>query len=189
MPDGYARARNADLVNLPNAITLARLCAVPMAVWLILRNQLALTFGLFVVAGVSDAIDGWLARRRGGSAVGAMLDPLADKALVVSMFITLTAIGVLPDWLTILVVFRDLLIIAGLLVLWQLAVPVRIKPLAISKLNTALQLALIAVALLFRGFGLHGGDPVLSVLVWAVAATTLASGSAYVWLAARGRVQ
>src|ERR1700759_4899689 len=102
MPDGYARARSADFVNLPNVITFARLCAVPVAIWLVLRNQLALTFGLFVVAGVSDAIDGWLARRRGGSAIGAMLDPLADKALVVSMFLTLTAIGVLPDWLTIM---------------------------------------------------------------------------------------
>lgn len=188
MPDGYARTRGADFLNLPNAITFARLCAVPVAIWLILRNHLALTFGLFVVAGASDAIDGWLARRRGGSAVGAMLDPLADKALVVSMFLTLTAVGVLPDWLTIMVVFRDLLIIGGLVVLWQLAIPVRIKPLYISKLNTALQLGLIGVALLLRGFGLQG-DGLLTFLCWAVAATTLASGGAYVWLAARGKIR
>ena len=72
-----------------------------------------------------------------------MLDPLADKALLVSMFVTLAVIGVLPDWLAILAVFRDLVIIGGLLVMWQLAMPVRIRPLLISKLNTALQLLLV----------------------------------------------
>src|SRR5947208_1714506 len=102
MPDGYARARGADIVNVPNVITFARLCAVPVAIWLTLRGQFALTFGLFALAGISDAVDGWLARRRGGSALGAMLDPLADKALLIGMFVTLTVVGVLPDWLTIL---------------------------------------------------------------------------------------
>lgn len=185
MPDGYARARGADIVNLPNAITFARLCAVPVAVWLTLRHQLAATFVIFAAAGLSDAVDGWLARRRGGSALGAMLDPLADKALLVSMFVTLAWIGVLPDWLAILAVFRDLVIIAGLLIMWQLAMPVRIRPLLISKLNTALQLLLIGVALLLRGFGLHA-EPVLTALILAVAATTMISGAAYVWKAARG---
>jgi cardiolipin synthase len=185
MPDGYARARGADIVNLPNIITFARLCAVPVAIWLTLRGQLALTFGLFAAAGVSDAVDGWLARRRGGSALGAMLDPLADKALLVSMFVTLAITGVLPDWLAILAVFRDLVIIAGLIVMWQLAIPVRIRPLAISKLNTALQLVLVGVALLLRGFDLHA-EPLLTVLIWAVAFTTLVSGAAYVWKAGRG---
>jgi cardiolipin synthase len=185
MPDGYARARGADIVNLPNIITFARLCAVPVAIWLTLRNQFALTFAIFAAAGVSDAIDGWLARRRGGTAVGAMLDPLADKALLVSMFVTLAIVRVLPDWLAILAVFRDLVIIGGLLIMWQLAMPVRIRPLLISKLNTALQIVLIGTALFLRGFEL-GAEPVLIVLVWAVAATTLLSGAAYVWKAARG---
>ena len=185
MPDGYARARGADIVNLPNVITFARLCAVPVAIWLCLRGQLALTFGLFAAAGVSDAIDGWLARRRGGTVLGAMLDPLADKALLVSMFVTLAIIGVLPDWLAILAVFRDLVIIGGLLVMWQLAMPVRIQPLPISKLNTALQIVLVATALFVHGFGLrHFG--LLDVLTWIVAATTLLSGAAYVWKAAGG---
>src|SRR3954447_19379541 len=108
MPDGYARARGADIVNVPNIITFGRLCAVPVAIWLTLREQFALTFGIFALAGISDAIDGWLARRRGGTTLGAILDPLADKALLVSMFVTLAIVRVLPDWLTILVVFRDL---------------------------------------------------------------------------------
>ena len=185
MPDGYSRARGADIVNLPNIITFARLCAVPLAIWLTLRGQLALTFGIFAAAGISDGIDGWLARRRGGSAVGAMLDPLADKALLVSMFVTLAVIRVLPDWLAILAVFRDLVIIGGLIVMWQLAMPVRIRPLLISKVNTALQLLLVGVALLLRGFDLHA-EPLLTTLIWVVAATTLTSGAAYVWKAGRG---
>ena len=185
MPDGYARARGADIVNLPNIITFGRLCAVPVAIWLTLRGQFAATFGIFALAGLSDAVDGWLARRRGGSALGAMLDPLADKALLVSMFVTLAVVGVLPDWLAILAVFRDLVIIGGLLVMWQLAMPVRIRPLLISKLNTALQLLLVGFALLLRGFDLHA-EPLLTALIWAVAASTLLSGAAYVWKAARG---
>jgi cardiolipin synthase (CMP-forming) len=184
MPDGYARARGAEIVNLPNIITFARLCAVPVAIWLTLRNQLALTFGLFAAAGVSDAIDGWLARRRGGTTLGAMLDPLADKALLISMFITLALMDVLPDWLAILAVFRDLVIIGGLLIMWQLAMPVRIQPLGISKLNTALQILLIGTALFLRGFGL-GAELLLDALVWLTAASTLLSGAAYVWKAAR----
>ena len=184
MPDGALRARRGDVVNLPNIITFARLCAVPLAVWLVLRNQLALTFGLFALAGVSDAVDGWLARRRGGTPLGAMLDPVADKALLVSMFIALASVGVLPDWLAILVVFRDLVIVGGVVLMWRLAMPVRIKPLLISKLNTALQLLLVGVALLLRGFDLAASG-LLTVLIWAVAATTLASGAAYVWKASR----
>lgn len=175
-----------DVLNLPNVITFGRLCAVPLAVWLVIQRETGLAFGLFALAGVSDAVDGWLARRRGGSALGAMLDPLADKALLVCMFVTLAAIGVLPSWIAILVVFRDLVIVGGITVMWQLAIPVRIKPMLFSKLNTALQLLLVGVVLLLEGFGLQA--PWLrTLLIWMVAATTLGSGAAYVWKAARHR--
>ena len=175
-----------EIVNLPNIITFGRLCAVPLAVWLVIQRETGLAFGLFALAGLSDAVDGWLARRRGGSALGAMLDPVADKALLVSMFITLAAVGVLPSWIAILVVFRDLVIVGGIMVMWQLSMPVRIKPLLFSKLNTALQLLLVGVVLLLEGFALHA--PWLrALLIWTVAATTLGSGAAYVWKAARNR--
>lgn len=184
MPDTIARGGSADVVNLPNVVSFARLCAVPVAVWLALRHHLMATFVVFTAAGVSDALDGWLARRRGGSALGAILDPLADKALLVAMFLTLAAIGILPVWLAALAVTRDLLIVAGLLVLWARSVPVRMQPLMISKVNTALQLLLVGVALLLRGFGLPG-DGVLRALVWIVAATTLLSAAAYIRKAAQ----
>ncbi|RAI57460.1 CDP-alcohol phosphatidyltransferase family protein [Roseicella frigidaeris] len=177
---GADGAAPAVLVTLPNLITLARLCAVPATVWLILQHRLDLAFLLFVGAGLSDAVDGWLARvRNARSALGALLDPVADKALLVSVYVTLAAIGVLPDWLAILVVFRDLLIVGGVLVLWVLGQPPAIRPLILSKVNTALQIGLAALALLLAGFGLSA-DGLLTLLIWAVALSTLASGAIYV---------
>lgn len=195
MPDVHDRARRpsapasadveAGLFTLPNLITLGRLFAVPAAVWLMLQHRLDIAFMVFVGAGISDAVDGWLARvRNARSALGALLDPIADKALLVSVYVTLAAIGVLPDWLAILVVFRDLLIVGGVIVLWVLGVPARIKPLLVSKANTFAQLALAALALLLAGFGLQA-PLLLHVAIWLVAFTTLASGAAYVAQAAR----
>ena len=121
------------MVNLPNIITFGRLCAVPLAVWLVLHHQMLPAFWLFAAAGASDAIDGWLARRQGTTAVGAMLDPLADKALLVSMYVTLSNIQALPDWLAIMVVFRDLIIVGGVLLLLATGHPVAIRPLFVVK--------------------------------------------------------
>ncbi len=187
MPDGrqFDCVTGPRLLNWANIVTFARLCAVPMAFWLVLEHRADAAFWLFLAAGLSDALDGWLARRFGGNAVGAALDPVADKALLVTMFVTLAAIGALPDWLAILVVFRDLLIVGGVVVLTLMGQAVTIRPLNISKLNTVVQIALVAVTLLQSGFGL--GLPWLRlVLIWVVALTTLASGSAYVWNTARG---
>jgi len=175
----------AGLFTLPNLITLARLCAVPAAVWLMLHHRLDIAFLVFVGAGISDGLDGWLARvRNARSALGALMDPVADKALLVSVYVTLAAIGILPDWLAILVVFRDLLIVGGFVVLWLLGISRRIRPLLISKANTAAQIALAALALLLQGYDLAAPD-LLDAMTWLVAFTTLASGIAYVLQAAR----
>jgi len=189
MPDGTQVGRTAStaLVTLPNVITFARLCAVPLAVWLVVEHQFAQAFFLFVAAGASDAVDGWLARRNGGgNSVGALLDPVADKALLVTMYVSLAVVNELPDWLAILVVFRDAVIVGGVVVLFLLDQQVMIRPLYVSKLNTALQIVLVALTLLLSGFGLAA--PVAQdVLIWVVAATTLGSGAAYVWVTARWR--
>ena len=174
------------LASLPNVITLARLCAVPATIWLVLQQRLDIAFCVFVAAGVSDGVDGWLARVLDArSALGAVLDPVADKALLVSVYVSLAVVGVLPDWLAILVVFRDLVIVGGVLVLWVLGQPPAIRPLLISKVNTAMQLLLAGVALLLAGFGLRA-EGLLAALVWAVATTTLGSGIAYVAATLRG---
>lgn len=173
------------LFTLPNMITFGRLCAVPLAFWALLQHRMDVAFIIFVLAGLSDALDGWLARRRGGNLLGALMDPVADKALLVTMYISLAAVDVLPDWLAILVVFRDLLIVGGILLMAVLGHEVTIQPLYVSKLNTALQIVLVAASLLHSGFGL--GNPVVTfILIWCVAGTTLVSGAAYVWNVARG---
>ena len=184
-PDGDAAHVGTGVVTIANIITFGRLCLVPVAVWLALEGRTMITFWLFLTAGASDAVDGWLARRRGPTAVGALLDPIADKALLVSMYVTLAAIHVLPDWLAILVVFRDVVIVGGVLALSVLGMKVEIRPLMVSKVNTVLQIGLVAVALLHAGLGV--ATPVLPALIWLVTASTLASGAAYVAQAARGR--
>ena len=178
------RSGRGAVLNLPNVVTGVRLCAVPFAVVLALRHHLATTFVIFGLAGLSDALDGWLARRRGGSALGAILDPLADKALLVGMFLALAAIGVLPVWLAALAVTRDVLIVAGLAVFWWRGVRFRMRPLLVSKVNTALQLVLVGAALAIRGWALPG-EIVLDALIGLVALSTVLSAAAYVREAAR----
>lgn len=166
-------------MNLPNLITLGRLLSVPLAVWFVLNGTVAPAFWLFVLAGLSDAVDGFIAKRfNRRSKLGALLDPIADKALLVSMFVTLGISHVLPNWLVILVVFRDLLIVGGFMLAVALTQPIRWEPLVISKLNTALQIALVAAVLGRLGLGVMDGG-LVDGLVYAVAVTTVLSGTAY----------
>lgn len=184
-PDRPEPPAEAGLFTLPNAITFARLCAVPAAVWLVLQHRLDLAFWVFVAAGISDGLDGWLARvRNARSRLGAILDPVADKALLVSIYVTLAAVGVLPDWLAILVVFRDLLIVGGVIMLTLLEQKPAIQPILLSKANTLLQILLAAAALAIAGFGWPARG-LLEALIWATAGSTVASGAVYVWRAAR----
>lgn len=174
------------MITLPNLITLARLFAVPLAVWLILQREMALAFWLFVAAGVSDGVDGFIAKRFGArSQVGAVLDPVADKALLVSVYVMLGATGFLPSWLVILVVFRDVLIVGGVLTLYVLGQEPAILPLFVSKANTAMQIVLAAAVLLHAAYGAPPAG-VVTALLWIVAATTFASGAAYVARWVRG---
>lgn len=168
------------IATLPNAISALRLCAVPVVVWLALGGAWWGAFGLFVLAGVSDALDGWLARRGAASQLGAVLDPLADKALLVGMIVTLASLGVLPRALAVLVVARDLLIVGGALAMAGAGAASAVRPLRIGKLHTALQIVLVGTALFLCGLGLRA-PLALGGLVWAVVASTLLSGFAYGW--------
>jgi cardiolipin synthase (CMP-forming) len=166
-------------VSYANLITLARLCSVPVAIWLVLDGDLAAAFWIFVAAGLSDAVDGYVAKHfNQRSKLGALLDPVADKALLVSMFVTLGVIGRLPVWLVILVVFRDVLIIGGFLLAAAVSAPIATTPLFVSKLNTALQITLVAVALGRLGLGVPDYG-LVTALVYAVALTTVLSGGGY----------
>ena len=179
MPDtGVPPARGSAILNLPNIISFARLCAVPFTIWLVLHRRFAPAATLFIAAGISDALDGYLARRRGGTTLGAVLDPLADKTLMVGMFVTLAATGQLPDWLAMLVVFRDMVIVGGVILLWLTSHPIAIEPLMISKLNTTLQITLIAAFLGLNALHL-AAVPLRQSLITLVTASTLLSGGAY----------
>jgi cardiolipin synthase len=166
-------------MTIPNIITIGRLIIVPIVIVMIMQQRWSTAFVLFVVAGVSDAIDGFIARKFDmKSEFGAYIDPLADKALLVSIYVTLSVVGVLPDWLAIVVVSRDMMIVAAILVSWLMGRPVAIKPLIVSKLNTAAQIALAALALGAQAFAIEVGSMGLAA-IWIVAALTMVSAAAY----------
>lgn len=168
------------LVNLPNLISLGRLMSVPVITWLIMESRMAAAFWLFVAAGATDAIDGFIAKRfNSRTELGAYLDPLADKALLVSTYVTLGITGLLPGWLVTLVVFRDVLIIGGALLIHTLRQTLTMQPLLISKLNTAAQIALAALVLAGAGLGFAAPD-LRTALCVLVTVTTFLSGAAYV---------
>ena len=135
-------------MSIPNLITLGRVILVPVVFWLLLTGELQPAFLAFVIAGISDAVDGFLAKRFGWETeLGAYLDPLADKLLIVCIFIALGVTARLPSWLVILVVSRDLLIIIAVVLSWLLDRPTPMKPLAISKINTLVQIVLAGTVL------------------------------------------
>jgi cardiolipin synthase len=169
------------LTALPNIISLLRLCLVPLAIWLMLIEQYHSAFWVFVSAGVTDAVDGFIAKRfNARTTLGGFLDPLADKALLVSVYVTLGYQGHIEDWLVILIVFRDLLIIGGCVLYQTLTQALTMQPLWISKINTAAQIALAALLLGLLGFGIADDRGTVQFLTWFVAASTVASGAAYI---------
>ena len=153
-------------------------------IWAITAGEMRIAFVLFLAAGISDAVDGFLAKRFGMTTkLGAYLDPLADKALLTSIFITLAAIGVVTPALAILVVSRDLMILFAVLVSWLLGKPVKIQPVWISKVNTVAQIAFAAIVLGAHAFG-YPELILQDIMGWVVAGSTLASGGVYIaqWL-------
>ncbi len=166
-------------INLPNFITLGRVFSVPFVFWLLLSGQAKAAFFLFVAAGVSDAVDGFLAKRyQMQTQLGAYLDPLADKLLIVSIYIALGAREQLPLWLVIAVVSRDLAILAGFLLAWMMNHPAEVKPVLVSKLNTLSQIVLAAVVLADEGFAI-GLDTARWGLAWITGVLTIASLVSY----------
>lgn len=174
-----ARQKSGSPLSIPNLITLGRILLVPIVVWAISSGAMWIAFVLFLAAGVSDAVDGFLAKHYGMTTVlGAYLDPLADKALLVSIYVTLGVNGLLPRWLVILVVSRDVMIVGGVMLSWLVGSPVKMHPLIVSKLNTVAQIVLVCVVLASLGFNLPVGIAT-DVLMYLVAATTLLSVAAY----------
>ncbi|MBX9738960.1 MAG: CDP-alcohol phosphatidyltransferase family protein [Beijerinckiaceae bacterium] len=165
--------------SLPNLITLGRLVLVPVAIAMIAEQSWQNALIVFLLAGLSDAIDGFLARTFNlHSELGAYLDALADKALLISIYVALAIVGVLPAMIAIIVVSRDLMIMGAVVVSWVMHKPVQIRPLLVSKLNTTAQIVFAGLVLAAKAFGWSlgmwfGGAVVI------VAALTVISGAAY----------
>jgi len=167
--------------DIPNIITVFRFLLVPPVVVLLLNRSFGSALVVFGVAGVSDAIDGFLAKHfHWTSRAGALMDPLADKLLLVCSFVTLGFLELIPTWLVGLVILRDLVIISGALTYHFYIEQLTAEPTLISKLNTLAQILLVLVVLFSSWLGaLPGLLP--DVLMYCVAATTLSSGADYVW--------
>ena len=166
-------------MSIPNIITLGRIILVPVIVWAIVSSQMEIAFAIFVIAGVSDAVDGFLAKRFNmASELGALLDPLADKALLVSIYVALGIWGAVPRWIVILVVSRDIMIVAAVIVSWLVGKPIPMKPLMVSKLNTVAQVAFAALVLGSLGFRFNPA-PYDLILMGFVTVFTLVSVSLY----------
>jgi cardiolipin synthase len=178
---------------VPNAICVVRMLLVAPLVWLLLRQNYAAALAVLVVAGLSDGLDGYLAKKFDWrTRLGGLLDPAADKLLLVSLFCALTYLGLVPLALTVIVIGRDVLIVLGALTYQLLIAPVEGEPASISKLNTACQLAFVFFTITNAAFEL---PPRISLLVLgaAVVFTSLVSGLDYVlrwsrraWRVARG---
>ena len=167
--------------SLPNLITLGRLFLVPVVITMIAAQRWREAFLVFVIAGISDAVDGWLAKTfKLTTELGAFLDPVADKALLVSIYVALAIAQVIPAPLAILVVARDLMIIGAIVISWLVGKPVEIRPLLISKVNTTMQITFAALVLGAKAFDFSLGSW-FEILLYVVAALTLASLAAYLW--------
>jgi cardiolipin synthase len=167
-------------MNIPNLITLLRIILVPVTVILLIQGSFRKALAVFVIASVSDAVDGFLARfMHQQTVVGAYLDPIADKALLISMFVTLSILHIIPPWLAVIVISRDFIILLGLSVLFAMSVSVEIHPAIVSKITTFFQAATVFLALFLRCLpdGVNKGW--LEIFYWATAIFTVVSGLHY----------
>lgn len=175
---GACLSREVSL-SIPNVITLGRILLVPVMVWAIASGEMRIACLLFLAAGLSDAVDGFLAKRFNMTTeLGAYLDPLADKAMIVSIYVSLGITGAIPRWLVILVVSRDIMIVGAVMLSWLMGKPVAIRPLMVSKLNTVAQIAFAGLLLASLGFNFKA-DFLLVTLMALVAVLTLLSVGYY----------
>jgi cardiolipin synthase len=159
---------------------LGRILLVPVVIWAITSGEMRIAFLLFLAAGISDAVDGFLAKRFGmASELGAYLDPLADKALIVSIYVALGIAHAIPIWLVILVVSRDIMIVGAFMLSWLVGRPIPVRPHPVSKLNTAAQILFAGLVLAADGFNFDAGL-VRTAAMAAVAILTLLSVGFYV---------
>ena len=172
-----------------NQLTLLRMLLIPAFVILVVYGHLGWALIVFATAGVTDGLDGVIARRSGqGTSLGAWLDPMADKLLLVTTFVVLTWPGLglenrLPIWLAVLIISRDVVIVLTVAIVNLAIGPRTFRPSIFGKIATAVYIMTAVMAMLFNYLGYH--SVVVDLFVWASLAITLISGSHYIWYAAR----
>ena len=184
-PKGLEKTEgNNLLLTIPNLLGFARILAGPYVAYLLWQGQYDLAFWIFLIAGLTDAIDGPIARKMGtANNFGLYLDPIADKLFINIIYIALLILGFLPSWIVILVFFRDFLISSCILLSKAFKLDMFVKPALLSKINTGLQIALAALIMGGQAFDLTFPD-VTIFLMYLMAATTFVSGGQYLarWL-------
>jgi len=169
-------------MNIPNFLSLLRIILVPVIVIFLIQGLYAKALIVFVIAGLTDALDGALARfLNKQTELGSFLDPLADKILLSTSFISLAIFGLIPSWLAVIVISRDFIILLGLLILSMMSVTYEIKPVFVSKITTTLQIATVFFALLLKTvtYDRISYDWIV-ILSWLTASFTVFSGLIYI---------
>lgn len=167
-------------INIPNILTIIRILLTPLFVIFLLRDMFSFALLVFSIAAVSDGLDGLLARYFNQySVLGAYLDPIADKLLLVSAFVSLAVLKIIPPWLTVIVISRDIMIVIGILIFAMTDIPIEMKPSLVSKCTTVAQLFTIFLTLLDPQ--IPGGQIIKQLLFWITAGLTITSGLHYIY--------
>jgi cardiolipin synthase len=168
-------------MNIPNFLSLIRIILVPVFVILLIQDEYYNALIIFVIAGLTDALDGTMARLLNAQTkLGSYLDPIADKLLLATSFVTLAILGIIPSWLTVIVMSRDFIILLGIAILSLMSVTFEIKPALIGKVTTVLQIGTVFFALLYKAVP-HGlSYNWILTLFWLTALFSVASGLVYI---------
>ena len=171
-------------MNLPNTLTIIRVLLIPVFVIFILDHSYLYALITFAIAGITDGMDGLLARlTRQKTELGAYLDPIADKLLIVSAYITLAIIEIIPSWLAVIVIIRDVIIMLGILVMLLTSYHPSIRPSFVSKMTTTFQIITVLLALLVGYYPYF--SPLTPVAIYITTLLTLLSGAHYIYVGTR----
>lgn len=169
-------------MNVPNLLTLLRILLVPVIVIFLIKGAFSKALLLFAVACITDGLDGFLARvLEQKTVLGSHLDPLADKALIVTSYVTLSVLHVIPSWLSVIVISRDFIILLGIGVLTIMSISFEIRPAFVSKVTTLFQFLTVCFVLVFKELPDYVGFSFIITMYWITALLTIASGFNYIF--------
>jgi cardiolipin synthase len=168
-------------MNVPNTLTILRILSIPVFVILLLYDHLFIALLVFIGAGITDGLDGLIARVfNQRTTIGAYLDPIADKLILLTSFIVLAVLGIIPGWLTVIVIARDVIILLGVLILQLTSHKIEIKPIFMGKASTVMQLVTVAWALV-TPFSMVMKS-IFPAIIWVTAGLTALSGLFYIYI-------